>query len=349
MGRACLRLVGMVMACLTLSLAGCSDSPGRLDRALWDDYARRFISADGRVTDADSGPPGITHTEAQGYGLLLAEAAGDRQTFDRIWQWTQKTLRRPDGLFSWKFGPCGQPAGCVLDANNASDGDILIAWALLRAGRAWDRPDYVDAARAISMAVAEHQTVQAGALTLLLPGRDGFVSGQAVVVNPSYWLFPAFRDFAMAFGHPAWDALSRSALTLLRQGRFGVWGLPPDWMQVENGAVALAPDQPPQYGFNAVRVPLNLVWGGQTDPALLAPFRAFWRAPRSGPVPAWVDLRSGETAPYGWQTGMAAVAALTDGQADLPRPGGGDGYYAWSLALLARVAQADLRGAGPGR
>ena len=54
--------------------APCPDPPGRLDRTLWDDYARRFISADGRVTDADSGPPGITHTEAQGYGLLLAEA-----------------------------------------------------------------------------------------------------------------------------------------------------------------------------------------------------------------------------------------------------------------------------------
>ena len=40
-------------------------------------------------------------------------------------------------------------------------------------------------------------------------------------------------------------------------------------------------------------------------------------------------------------------ARPTEGQAPLPRPGDGDGYYAWSLALLARVAQADLR--GPGR
>ncbi|WP_019646413.1 glycosyl hydrolase family 8 [Novispirillum itersonii] len=333
--------VGGLLA-LLLPLTGCFGPAPRLDGALWAEYTRRFVTAEGRVIDADSGQPGITHTEAQGYGLLLAEAAGDRDTFERLWQWTRQTLRRSDGLFSWKYGVCGLPQGCVLDANNASDGDILIAWALLRAGRAWDRPDYVEAARTISTAVAERQTVQIGGLTLLLPGSEGFVRAQAVTVNPSYWIFPAFRDFAAAFGHPAWAALTRSSLTLLQQARFGHWSLPPDWLLVENGQVSLAPDQLPQYGFNAVRVPLNLVWGGQTDAALLAPFRAFWSAPRDGAVPAWVDLRSGEVAPYGWQTGMAAVAAVTEGRADLPRPGAEDGYYSWSLALLARVAQTDL-------
>lgn len=103
------------------------------------------------------------------------------------------------------------------------------------------------------------------------------------------------HDAAAAFGHPAWVALTRSSLTLLQQARFGHWSLPPDWLLVENGQVSLAPDQPPQYGFNAVWVPLNLVWGGQTDAALLAPFRAFWSAPRDGAVPAWVGL-SGEAA-----------------------------------------------------
>ncbi|HLO75991.1 MAG TPA: glycosyl hydrolase family 8, partial [Magnetospirillum sp.] len=219
---------------LGLVLSGCGTPPPRLDQHSWKAYSDRFVTADGRVIDRDSGTPGITHTEGLGYGMLLAEAAEDRRGFELIWRWTREHLRRPDGLFSWRYGPCPTRGGdCVLDKNNASDGDILIAWALLRAGKAWGRSDYVDAARAIAAAVADTQIVRVGGTTLLLPGSEGFVDGNAVVVNPSYWIFPAFSAFAQAFEAPVWSTLSDSSLALLRQSRFGRWNLPPDWLKVQ--------------------------------------------------------------------------------------------------------------------
>lgn len=336
------RVVAAITAMVGVAvlLAACSQAPARLDERLWKAYAARFVTAEGRVIDQDSGPA-ISHTEGQGYGLLLAEAAGDRAAFERIWRWTRDHLQRSDRLFSWKYGECGKPEGCVLDANNASDGDILIAWALLRAGKAWGRQDYLDASRAIANAVADRQIVQVGNASLLLPGMEGFVDGNAVTVNPSYWVFPAFAAFADAFQQPAWTALADSSLALLRESRFGRWNLPPDWLRVEGGRVALAPGFPPQYGFNAVRVPLNLIWGHRADDALMAPYRAFWAGPHDGPVPAWVNLADNSAAPYGWQTGMAAIAALSGKPADLPEPGQADGYFSSSLALLARVAAAE--------
>jgi len=41
---------------------------------------------------------GISHSEGQGYGMLLAVAADDRPTFDLLWGWTRAQLMlRNDG------------------------------------------------------------------------------------------------------------------------------------------------------------------------------------------------------------------------------------------------------------
>lgn len=333
---------------LVSSLIGKQKS-AELDPQLWGQYCARFATADGRIIDKDNDPKGITHTEGQGYGMLLAEAAGDRERFDRFWQWTHSHLRRPDGLFSWKFGACGSQGDCVLDKNNASDGDILIAWALLRAGNNWQRSDYVAAARVIANSISHKVIIRRGKDTLLLPAVDGFSNRSGVVVNLSYWIFPAFSAFTAAFKDPHWHQLSTSGLALLRKARFGAWHLPPDWLQIGNSPMAPADGFPPRYSFDAVRIPLYLVWGGITDKDLLEPFISFWSAPHPNGVPAWVDLKTNAVAPYPWSTGVASIAQIaapangTAGgtPAGLPVPGPKDGYYSWSLSLLARVAATD--------
>jgi endoglucanase len=315
----------------------------RLDLRSWQAYESRFITEDGRVVDRDTVATGITHSEGQGYGMLLAEAAGDRQRFAQLWDWTRDHLRRPDGLFSWSFGACPDgKGGCVTDTNNASDGDILIAWALLRAGKDWNRPDYRDASRAIAEVLADRQIKRLGGFYLLLPGSQGFTSGDAVVVNLSYWIFPALRDFGAAFQQPAWQALTDSGYELLRQARFGKWGLPPDWLQVGGGDLKPAPGFPPRYGFNAVRVPLHLAWVGRAPLDLQEPFRNFWRAPHPQGVPAWADLTSDAVAPYAWSAGVQAIGVMAGGDGGpMPNPAADDGYFSWSLALLAQIAAAE--------
>jgi endoglucanase len=325
--------------------------PHKLDQQLWDQYRSRFITADGRVIDKDNDPNGVTHTEGQGYGMLLAEAAGDRAHFSLLWQWTQSHLRRPDGLFSWKFAACGAQGDCVADKNNASDGDILIAWALLRAGKDWGQADYVAAARDIAKSVSDNLIVDLGEGTLLLPAVDGFLRPSGVVVNLSYWVFPAFGAFTATFNDPLWHHLSENAPTLLREARFGKWQLPPDWLYVGEGELRPADGFPPRYSFDAARVPLYLVWGGITDEETLKPFLSFWSASHPQGVPAWVDLKTDAVAPYAWSTGVASIAQVTERAtnaagnttAELPLPGPQDGYFSWSLSLLARIAAAETR------
>src|SRR5487761_2690925 len=58
---------------------------------LWQDWSKRFVRPSGRVVD--TGNHGISHSEGQGYGMLLAVAAGDRPAFDRLWAWTRANLQ----------------------------------------------------------------------------------------------------------------------------------------------------------------------------------------------------------------------------------------------------------------
>ncbi|MBN9058080.1 MAG: endoglucanase, partial [Rhizobiales bacterium] len=66
----------------------------------WKTYSDRFVAPNGRVIDDANGD--ISHSEGQGYGLLLAFAADDRAAFERIWSFTRtELLLRDDGLAVW--------------------------------------------------------------------------------------------------------------------------------------------------------------------------------------------------------------------------------------------------------
>ena len=102
--------------------------------AQWQAYKNRFIASEGRLVDDSAG--NVSHTEGQGYAMLLAAFADDAPTFARLWTWTQANLYiRGDGLAAWRWRPQDNPH--ALDRNNATDGDLLISWALVEAGRRW--------------------------------------------------------------------------------------------------------------------------------------------------------------------------------------------------------------------
>ncbi len=72
----------------------------------WRAYRERFVTPQGRVVDTGNG--GISHSEGQGYGMLLAVAADDRATFERIWTWTRANLMvRDDQLLAWRWSRSG--------------------------------------------------------------------------------------------------------------------------------------------------------------------------------------------------------------------------------------------------
>lgn len=124
-------LVLSVLSSIWVSGASFASSQCHSDQSMWSTYKSSFITRNGRVID--NANKHISHSEGQGYGMLIAEYFGDQKTFRKLWSWTQKHLSRDqDPLFSWKWQ---SKTPNVPDKNNASDGDILIAWALLRASK----------------------------------------------------------------------------------------------------------------------------------------------------------------------------------------------------------------------
>ncbi len=316
----------------------------------WAAYKDRFI-VDGRVVDDANG--GVSHSEGQGFGMLLAAAHDDRPTFDALWQWTQANLAvRDDLLHAWRWDPAA--ADPVADLNNATDGDLLIAWALARAGERWRRPAYTTAAAGLAAEIRGQLLRRVAGSPLLLPGAYGFERPASTIFNPSYFVFPAYAALDRVDPSPDWQALGTASLAVLDAARFGDQGLPPDWLELDAAAGGPGPRPAdgfaPRYGFEAVRVPLYLAWSG-IGGAALRPYRDFWATYDDAPfVPAWLDLRTGEAAPYAMSQGVAAIADLVRGldaaaSSPLPDLAPGEPYYSASLLLLAQLARRELAAA----
>jgi endoglucanase len=314
----------------------------------WDAFKARFLHPEGRIVDTGNG--GVSHTEGQGWGLLFAAAFDDPTAFKAILQWTTRMLRRSrDALHSWRYVPGA--ANRVADTNNATDGDLFIAMALSRAARRWSRPDYAAAAATIVHDILRLLVRRAGPRTLLLPGVQGFETQQAFTLNLSYYAFPAMQELAACTRNPLWDDVRSDGLTLIRDGRFGQWMLPPDWLQISrtDGTLEPASRWPPRFSYDAIRVPLYLSWAGQTPADVGEAFRTYW-GQQLPALPAWVDLATGAVAPYAAPPGMQAVGALSNAPptslelpVDFPSVAAAPDYYSAALTLLTRIAWQESR------
>ncbi len=242
----------------------------------WELYRSIFMSADGRIIDRENGS--ISHSEGQGYGMLIAAAAGDRQSFDLLWNWTERELLvRDDNLAAWKWDPTATPR--IADMNNATDGDLLIAWALLRAWKEWGVKDHLREANAIIADIVRLATADSPYGKVLLPGVEGFANKNGrghAVVNLSYWVFPAIAELERSV--PAFKALDlgTSGLALLKAIEGGSEKLPSDWTAIAGSHPRPADGFAPTFGYNSVRIPLYLAWQTDNEPKLLRSLAAAW-------------------------------------------------------------------------
>ena len=208
----------------------------------------------------------------RGPGLrqLQAYLASDRATSTSSGASETELLLRDDSLVAWKWNPKAEPR---TDANNASDGDILIAYALGLAADAWAMR-YQKAGVAIATAIGRRLTPRGPRPRVLLSRRDRLrPAAGRVRSQPSYWIFeaiPVLKRLAPDFD---WDGLTAAGIDLVGAARFGKSRLPTDWVAIEAKGLAPAPGFPPVFGYNAIRIPLYLVRGGAVGGPLLEPFR----------------------------------------------------------------------------
>lgn len=306
----------------------------------WVLFKSRFVQADGRVVAGST--TDISHSEGQGVTMFLAVRYGDREAFQSVWRWTREKLQvRDDKLLVWRW----TPGTAVTDINNATDGDIFVAWALLRSYRKWGDPAELTSALDILRSIRERALRVTSRGTLLVPGLVGFDQDEGLMLNLSYWVFPAIAEFAQVDHTAQWNAVRDSGLRLLEEGRFGRWGLPVDWMYLGK---PLKPAGKARFSYDAVRIPLYLAWARLDTESTAEPFKAFWLHFKGAQfLPAWTDVRDDSIDSYNASVGIQAISQLLLRNAsapDLSWPPLDErqDYYSAILLLLTKTAFAEI-------
>ncbi|MEO0545401.1 MAG: glycosyl hydrolase family 8 [Pseudomonadota bacterium] len=345
----------MGAACLALVISAAAVLPAQaLQRPLhgvmrgdpmWEAYKARFITRDGRVID--NANKNISHSEGQGFAMLLAVAADDPATFARLWQFTKSKLGvRKDALFAWRYQP--NRIFKVKDKNNATDGDVLIAWALLEAAEAGFGTVYRSEANMILASARKLIKADSAFGLYMRPGAHGFSPEHQKgkeVLNLSYWVFPAFERISVLTGDPIWRLLNRSGDLLIKGASQNAAGLPADWSALKrnSGKIGTAANFDSRFSYNAVRIPLYLAWNGKGDATALTAIRKNWMA-RSGKGLKHIEVNRNRAKDTFRDRGYHAIAALVNcSLSGTPFPASLRGtldklYYPASLHLLSIVA-----------
>lgn len=291
-----------------------------LPKAAWESWKSAFVRPEGRVVDPLQ--QNASHSESQGYGMTLATAFRDHIAFEQMRGWTRTHLRirETDGLHAWRWLPDQTPQ--VPDLNNATDGDLFIAWALWRAAGAFGRPDYLEEARTLVQAISDLCLVDVpghpGAL-VILPGREGFAAEGRVVINPAYTMPRALMDLAHAFDLPRLANAAQTSRLIVDQLSQSL--LPPDWVEIGAGGMVPAPNRPDVFGYEAMRVPVFEIWSRRPDaPAVRQAARLYAAAREIGTdVPTRVGRSTWDVIEVSDEPGYRALAHAVMCSA----PGGG--------------------------
>ncbi len=244
-------------------------SPYTLLSSTWEKYRQKFINKDGRVIDFSANS--VTTSEGQSYAMLRAVWSDDRKTFDMVWKFTKKNLKRKnDNLFGWRWGKLsGNTYGFMPDGgeNSAADADSDIALALILAGRRWKKDEYSSSAKIILDDMWKIETAVANGKRYLIAGNWAD-RGEELIINPSYFSPYAWRMFAEVDKKHDWNSLIDPAYILLSESgaarldkEKGV-GLPPNWLSIDKNTGELRPPTIPNattdYSYDAMRVPWRI-------------------------------------------------------------------------------------------
>lgn len=212
-------LIFFILFCIALGLVVLNHKTSAQEISfdtVWSNFKTQYISTDGRVIDFYN-QKDITTSKGQSYAMFFALVNNDRQTFDRLLQWTQNNLAKGDlknNLPAWQWGKKDQ-AWAVTDENSASDADVWIAWDLIEAGRLWNKPEYTQLGQ-IVLQLVEQQEVAT------IPTKDYYLEKQGLYMilsgrklNPSYLPPQILARFAQ--DSESWQKIRKNSIALLTE------------------------------------------------------------------------------------------------------------------------------------
>ncbi|MGN0902944.1 MAG: glycosyl hydrolase family 8 [Succinivibrio sp.] len=308
----------------------------------WTDYKEKYLSDEGAIID--TGNKNMSHSEGQSYGLMFAVCYNDKKSFDKILKWTYDNLYdKKTGLFIWAYRRDGGEA--IADRNNASDGDLMIANALFMAADKWGVADYSKKAESLSMHLLSLTITKYGSYNVVLPGANSFFYDNYVIINPSYFIYPAFANIYKKTYLKQFSKLITDGKRMLTDMKNLKVKLPPDWVKLTpTGEMIPAEQWPPRSSYDAIRVPLYLYWENKNAKELEL-FRNWYSKFPENSTPAWVNVETGQSADYFMSSGLKSVRDLVMGK-PIPEPDikRSEDYYNASLSMLVYLAFTDQNG-----
>ena len=167
-------LVILCIFCLTLFLAR-TRSKVEMRNRIYHQWNEHFVVSKGKesyVRTTNDSNQTVVLSEAQSYGMLITVAAAKKgqaqqADFDRLYQYYLNHRLEGTQLMSWKQTIRNGKAKD--EDHNATDGDLYIAYALLKAAQQWPKQakDYQAQAKAILEDILAHNyNEETGVLTV---------------------------------------------------------------------------------------------------------------------------------------------------------------------------------------
>ncbi|MCX7738240.1 MAG: glycosyl hydrolase family 8 [Hydrogenothermaceae bacterium] len=174
----------------------------------WELYKAKYLKEKSYIVDPYNN--NRVTSEAQGYGLIIALINNDKSVFDSLYNWSKKNLQREDNLFSWHWN------NVVVDKNNASDGDLLIAYALLRAYWKWGDKYYLKEFESVNSSLKRlivKIVKSKDTFALFLPAVYGFSNERyEITLYPSYYINFIIKEMSKV--DRDWEDVYKSMITI---------------------------------------------------------------------------------------------------------------------------------------
>jgi endo-1,4-beta-D-glucanase Y len=201
----------------------------------------------------------VTISEGMGYGMLITAYYGDKERFDRLFEfYKSKRTNMAHNLMAWRV-----TCDSVIDPGSATDGDIDVAFALIVAHSQWGG-EYLKEAKNIISILKEHYFVNCDGVYTMKPGGHW---GGCDLTDISYYAPAYFRVFADVTKDSFWDTVADDSYTILNNGADETTGLVPNWQSYDGVPGGDPPSgRDDYYHYDASRTPwrmaLDYLWNG---------------------------------------------------------------------------------------
>jgi endo-1,4-beta-D-glucanase Y len=208
-----------------------------------------------------------TVSEGIGYGMLLSAYAGDKPTFDLLWQF-YKAHENGKGLMNWKYSNCTSIASG--GQNGATDADEDAAMALIVANSQWPTATSPYSYKTEATTLLNAIRLNEFSSNYQPVNGDGWGTTNACR-NPSYMAPGYYTEFASFDGTNSsfWTSCASAVNTVLLGNRNATTGLVSNWCSNTTPyADNNCNNSGNGYGYDACRNPwrmsVDVLWHGST-------------------------------------------------------------------------------------